>query len=69
MPVTETVREKKNLLARVRRIRGQVEAIARAIESDGRLRARHAPARRRAWRARWITYAPTWSMPKHIRAR
>jgi len=34
MPMTDTVREKKKLLARVRRIRGQVEAIERALESE-----------------------------------
>jgi DNA-binding FrmR family transcriptional regulator len=32
--VTHTVREKQKLLARVRRIRGQVEAIERALESE-----------------------------------
>ena len=31
--MTHTVREKKKLLARVRRIRGQVEAIERALEN------------------------------------
>jgi FrmR/RcnR family transcriptional regulator, repressor of frmRAB operon len=33
-PMTHTVREKQKLLARVRRIRGQVEAIERALESE-----------------------------------
>jgi FrmR/RcnR family transcriptional regulator, repressor of frmRAB operon len=32
--MTHTIREKKKLLARVRRIRGQVEAIERALESE-----------------------------------
>jgi DNA-binding FrmR family transcriptional regulator len=32
--VTHTVREKQKLLARVRRIRGQVEAMERALESE-----------------------------------
>jgi DNA-binding FrmR family transcriptional regulator len=32
--MTHTVREKTKLLARVRRIRGQVEAIERALESE-----------------------------------
>ena len=32
--VTHTIREKQKLLARVRRIRGQVEAIDRALESE-----------------------------------
>ena len=32
--MSHTVREKKKLLARVRRIRGQVEAIERALETE-----------------------------------
>ncbi|QBB69440.1 metal/formaldehyde-sensitive transcriptional repressor [Pseudolysobacter antarcticus] len=32
--MTHTIREKKKLLARVRRIRGQVEAIERALGSE-----------------------------------
>jgi DNA-binding FrmR family transcriptional regulator len=32
--MTHTIREKQRLLARVRRIRGQVEAIERALDSD-----------------------------------
>jgi DNA-binding FrmR family transcriptional regulator len=32
--MSHTIREKQKLLARVRRIRGQVEAIARALESE-----------------------------------
>ena len=32
--MSHTVREKQKLLARVRRIRGQVEAIERALESE-----------------------------------
>ena len=32
--MTHTVREKQKLLARVRRIRGQVDAIERALESE-----------------------------------
>lgn len=32
--MTHTVQEKKKLLARVRRLRGQVEAIERALESE-----------------------------------
>jgi len=32
--MTHTVREKQKLLARVRRIRGQAEAIERALESE-----------------------------------
>jgi FrmR/RcnR family transcriptional regulator, repressor of frmRAB operon len=32
--VTHTIREKQKLLARARRIRGQVEAIERALESE-----------------------------------
>jgi DNA-binding FrmR family transcriptional regulator len=32
--VTHTVREKQKLLARVRRIRGQVEAIERALDAE-----------------------------------
>ena len=32
--MTHTVREKSKLLARVRRIRGQVEAIERAVEAE-----------------------------------
>jgi len=32
--MTHTVREKSKLLARVRRIRGQVEAIERALETE-----------------------------------
>jgi DNA-binding FrmR family transcriptional regulator len=32
--MTHTVREKQKLLARVRRIRGQVEAMERALESE-----------------------------------
>ena len=33
--MTHTIREKSKLLARVRRIRGQVEAIEGALESEG----------------------------------
>ena len=33
-PMTHTIREKQKLLARVRRIRGQVEAIERALDSE-----------------------------------
>jgi FrmR/RcnR family transcriptional regulator, repressor of frmRAB operon len=32
--MTHTIREKKKLLARARRIRGQVEAIERALETE-----------------------------------
>ncbi len=32
--VTHTIREKQNLLARVRRIRGQIEGIERALDSE-----------------------------------
>jgi FrmR/RcnR family transcriptional regulator, repressor of frmRAB operon len=32
--MTHTIREKQKLLSRVRRIRGQVEAIERALESE-----------------------------------
>jgi DNA-binding FrmR family transcriptional regulator len=32
--MTHTVREKANLMARVRRIRGQVEALERALEAE-----------------------------------
>ena len=32
--MSHTIREKKKLLARVRRIRGQVEAIERALETE-----------------------------------
>lgn len=32
--MTHTVREKQKLLARVRRIRGQVEAVERALETE-----------------------------------
>jgi DNA-binding FrmR family transcriptional regulator len=32
--MTHTIREKQRLLARARRIRGQVEAIERALESE-----------------------------------
>jgi DNA-binding FrmR family transcriptional regulator len=32
--MTHTIREKSKLLARVRRIRGQVEAIERALEAE-----------------------------------
>jgi DNA-binding FrmR family transcriptional regulator len=32
--MTQTVREKQKLLARVRRIRGQVEAIERALDNE-----------------------------------
>ena len=32
--MSHTIREKSKLLARVRRIRGQIEAIERAIEAD-----------------------------------
>ena len=32
--MTHTVREKQKLLARVRRLRGQIEAIERALESE-----------------------------------
>jgi DNA-binding FrmR family transcriptional regulator len=32
--MTHTIREKQKLLARVRRIRGQVEAIERALDSE-----------------------------------
>jgi DNA-binding FrmR family transcriptional regulator len=32
--MSHTIREKKKLLARVRRIRGQVEAIERALEDE-----------------------------------
>lgn len=32
--MTHTVREKQQLLARVRRIRGQVEAVERALEAE-----------------------------------
>jgi FrmR/RcnR family transcriptional regulator, repressor of frmRAB operon len=32
--MSHTIREKQKLLARVRRIRGQVEAIERAVESE-----------------------------------
>lgn len=33
-PVTHTIRDKQKLLARVRRIRGQVEAIERALDGE-----------------------------------
>ena len=33
-PMSHTVREKSKLLARVRRIRGQIEALARALEAE-----------------------------------
>lgn len=33
--MSHTIREKKKLLSRVRRIRGQVEAIERALEAEG----------------------------------
>jgi len=33
--MTHTLREKQKLLARIRRIRGQVEAIERALEAEG----------------------------------
>src|ERR1700745_4048778 len=33
-PMTHTVREKQKLMARVRRIRGQVEAIERALDGE-----------------------------------
>jgi len=33
-PMTHTIREKQKLLARVRRIRGQVEAIERALDGE-----------------------------------
>ncbi|MDE2364591.1 MAG: metal/formaldehyde-sensitive transcriptional repressor [Hyphomicrobiales bacterium] len=32
--MTHTIREKKKLLARVKRIRGQIEAIERALDED-----------------------------------
>jgi DNA-binding FrmR family transcriptional regulator len=32
--MTHTIREKNKLIARVRRVRGQVEALERALESD-----------------------------------
>jgi FrmR/RcnR family transcriptional regulator, repressor of frmRAB operon len=32
--MTHTIREKQKLLARVRRLRGQIEAIERALESE-----------------------------------
>ncbi len=32
--MTHTIREKQKLLARIRRVRGQVEAIERAIEGE-----------------------------------
>ncbi len=32
--MTHTIREKKRLLARVRRLRGQVEAIERALDAE-----------------------------------
>ena len=32
--MTHTIREKKKLVARVRRIRGQIEAIERALENE-----------------------------------
>ena len=38
--MTHTIRNKQKLLARVRRIRGQVEAIERALDERGRLRDR-----------------------------
>ncbi len=34
--MTHTVREKQKLLARVRRIRGQVEAVERALDAESR---------------------------------
>jgi DNA-binding FrmR family transcriptional regulator len=34
--MTHTIREKQKLLARVRRIRGQVEAIERALDGEAR---------------------------------
>ena len=40
-----TILAKRKLLARVRRIRGQVEAIERALEAEVRLRDRDAPNR------------------------
>ncbi len=33
-PMTHTIREKQKLLARVRRLRGQVEAIERALDGE-----------------------------------
>ncbi len=33
-PMSHTIREKQKLLARVRRIRGQVEAVERALENE-----------------------------------
>src|SRR5271170_4557030 len=34
LPMSHTIREKQKLLARVRRIRGQVEAIERALDGE-----------------------------------
>ncbi len=32
--MTHTIREKKQLLARIRRVRGQIEAVERAVEGE-----------------------------------
>ncbi len=32
--MTHTIREKRKLLARIRRVRGQIEAIERAVEAE-----------------------------------
>src|ERR1700722_11008815 len=34
VPAVHTIRQKKKLLARVRRLRGQIEAIERALETE-----------------------------------
>ena len=70
-----TVRDKKKLLARVRRLKGQVEAIERALESEtGCEQVLHLIAGARGAMAglmaeiveasRWPTGAAIWSPPR-----
>ena len=68
--MTHTIREKQKLLARVRRIRGQVEAIERALDGEaGCERVMHLIAGVRgaiAGLMAEVTFARTWSMMRSI---
>ncbi len=51
--MSHTIKEKGKLLSRVRRIRGQVEALERALEDERGLRGGHAADCRYTRRHQW----------------
>ncbi len=74
--MTHTIREKQKLLARVRRIRGQVEAIERALDGEaGCEKVMHLIAAARGAMSGLMAEvvddlcARTWSIPSAAQAR